>query len=153
MSRQPKIILMKASDDIFHSPATTLVVPVNKVGVMGNGLALAFKNRVDGLFDAHQSYCFDGWESRLFLYEDKTRSYLCFATKNHWKRPSKIEYIEEGMVEFVTSYKELGIRSVAFPAIGCGKGGLKWKDVLETIVRQLQAIDDPDLAVYLYPPY
>jgi len=150
--RWPKIIMMQTKDDIFRSPAQTLVVPVNKVGVMGNGLALAFKQRVPGLFDAYRKQCGE-WEGRLFLYEGVEKNYLCFATKDDWRYPSQLEMIAEGMVEFSTTYKELGITSVAFPGIGCGKGGLDWYYVLKAIMGHLVAIEDPELTVYLYPPY
>lgn len=36
--------------DIFSSPAQVIVNPVNTVGVMGKGLALAFKQRYPEMF-------------------------------------------------------------------------------------------------------
>lgn len=43
--------------DIFQSPAQVLTNTVNCVGVMGKGVALEFKNRYEGLFDAYKALC------------------------------------------------------------------------------------------------
>ena len=50
---------------------------------------------------------------------------LNFATKDRWRDPSRIEWIEEGLADFArTGWKSLGITSIAFPLLGTGCGGL-----------------------------
>src|SRR5512142_3073333 len=54
------------------------------------------------------------------------RFVINFPTKRHWRQPSKLEYIEAGLVDLVARVRELGIRSIAVPPLGCG---LAWSDV------------------------
>lgn len=43
--------------DIFNSPAQVIVNPVNTVGVMGKGLALAFKQKYPKMFISYINAC------------------------------------------------------------------------------------------------
>ena len=49
---------------------------------------------------------------------------LLFPTKKHWRSPSRIEYIEAVLKKFVDTYAKLEIKSIAFPKLDCGYGGL-----------------------------
>ena len=73
-----------------------------------------------------------------------------FPTKQHWRSPSKIEYITEGLQWFVDHYKELNIRSIAFPPLGCGNGDLSW-DYIESIMYQY--LKDIPIDIEIYAPY
>ena len=52
-----------------------------------------------------------------------------FATKDHWRDPSKIEYIERGLADLRRAILALELTSVAIPALGCGLGQLDWRTV------------------------
>jgi O-acetyl-ADP-ribose deacetylase (regulator of RNase III) len=120
-------MLRFVTDDLFGSPAQTLVNPVNTVGVMGKGLALAFRRRFPGgLFADYVRVCRTR-ELRvgtLYLWRGSTPWVLCFPTKTHWRLPSQLGYVEEGLRCFASTYQALGITSAAFPLLGCGCGGL-----------------------------
>jgi O-acetyl-ADP-ribose deacetylase (regulator of RNase III) len=122
---------------VFDSNARTLVNPVNCVGVMGKGLALAIKNRYPEVFDKYVIACESGnmGIGKLQLVKMKDRWILNFPTKKHWRGASKLEYIEAGLKKFVKTYRRRQITSVAFPPLGCGHGGLKW-DVVEPLIRR-----------------
>lgn len=138
--------------DIFKCQAQTLVCPVNTVGVMGNGLARAFRDRFEGLYEAFQKACENGTFSNcgFFLYHfSDTRKILCFPTKRHWKNDSRIEWIDKGLERIVKDYERLGITSLAVPPLGCGKGNLKWEDVRPLIYHHLDPID---IKVGVFPP-
>jgi len=45
-------------------------------------------------------------------------------------------------------YKKYDIKSVSFPALGCGLGKLDWKDVGKLMVNKLKKIDIP-VEIYL----
>jgi O-acetyl-ADP-ribose deacetylase (regulator of RNase III) len=49
-----------------------------------------------------------------------------FPTKKHWRSPSKLEWIREGLKDLVRVINEHGITSIALPPLGCGNGGLKY---------------------------
>jgi O-acetyl-ADP-ribose deacetylase (regulator of RNase III) len=131
--------------DIFDSPAQTLVNPVNTVGVMGSGLALEFKRRHPAMFLRYAEVCRDGrlQLGQLLLYRGADRWILSFPTKQHWKDPSRLEWIEAGLRKFVNTYRSKGIESAAFPMLGCGHGGLRWADVGPLMQRVLEPLPIP----------
>lgn len=135
--------------DIFNSPAQVIVNTVNTVGVMGKGLALSFKNRYPDMFERYKKVC----EERklqignlmLFYYPDHWL--LLFPTKENWRNPSKLEYIEKGLQKFVSTYVDKKINSIAFPKLGCGNGELDWNDVKPLMEKYLKNLPIP---VYIY---
>lgn len=135
--------------DLFHSPATVLVNPVNTQGVMGKGLALAFKNIYPRMFEDYQKACGAGAFSigQLMLFREADYSILLFPTKKSWRQPSRLEYIEAGLEKFVRVYESLGISSIAFPKLGCGYGDLDWAEVQPLMERYLSSLSIP---VYIY---
>lgn len=151
------MIISESTGDIFLSDMQTLVCPVNKVGVMGNGLAYAFRKKIEGLWSAYQQACgYDVFNvgSRLFVFEETAadrqgQQVLCFPTKNHWKNDSTLVLIEEGLVSLAKNYEALGITSLAVPGLGCGKGKLTWEQVRPIIWKHL---DPLQLRVEVYEP-
>lgn len=147
----PCMLTYVLDGDLLTSPAQTLVNTVNLVGVMGKGLALRFKQVYPEMFRAYQSAC----ESRTidvgrsWLYRTPRKWILNFPTKRHWRQPSRIEDIEQGLQFFVRTYAELGIYSVAFPALGCGNGELHWDVVRPLMERYLKPLP---ITVFIYPP-
>jgi O-acetyl-ADP-ribose deacetylase (regulator of RNase III) len=147
------MIHFEKTGDIFKSGAQTLIVPVNTVGVMGCGLALAFANRFEGLLEAYKKACFDGTITTkgFFVFDvSEDKKILCFPTKRHWKNPSKIEWIDSGLERLVKDYEKYGIRSVAVPALGCGYGELEWENVRALIHLHLAPLT---LKVGVYIPW
>ncbi len=133
-------------NNIFSVPAQTLVCPVNRVGVMGNGLALYFAMRYPTLKPAYQAACktdiFD--LQGFFLFDDPSGiKILCFPSKRNWKNPSALEDIEQGLIDIKERYQSLGITSLAMPLIGCGKGGLDPWDVIPLIELHLSKLSIP----------
>ncbi len=135
--------------DIFKSPAQVLVNPVNTEGVMGKGLALEFKKRYPDMFRSYREVC-DQQElktGRLMLYYEPDHWILLFPTKEHWKNPSRLEYVEAGLEKFRRTYAEKGITSVAFPRLGCGNGELNWSAVRPVMEKYLSNLP---INVYIY---
>ena len=145
--------------DIFESDMETLVNPVNCVGVMGGGLAAPFKKRYPESFKGYMQWCKDKptpGSSFSFCREFETdpvsgkkHNVICLPTKLHWKDPSKIEYIESSLMLFCALQKSLYIRSIAFPALGCGLGGLTWDEVKSVMIKHLEKLQIP---VEIYEP-
>ena len=124
--------------NIFESRADVLVNTVNTVGVMGKGLAKEFKRIYPDMFDIYQGFCEDGTLTvgKLQVYKTPNKWILNFPTKANWRSPSKIEYIEQGLQKFVEHYARLGIKSIAFPMLGCGNGGLSWEDEVKPLMEK-----------------
>lgn len=125
---------------IFESNAQVLVNTVNTVGVMGKGLALKFKQLYPDMFSSYQKYCENGLLNigKLQLFKTSNKWILNFPTKHEWRKPSRLEYIEAGLQKFVDHYQRLGIRSISFPMLGCGNGGLEWDEVRPLMERYLK---------------
>ena len=138
--------------DIFSSPAQVIVNTVNTVGVMGKGIALEFKNRYPNMFETYKKMCEKHQLTigKLALVYEPDHWNLLFPTKQNWRYPSKLEYIESGLVKFRQTYMEKGISSIAFPKLGCGNGELKWDDVKELMEKHLKSLPI-DIYVYLKP--
>lgn len=135
--------------DMFKSPAQVLVNTVNTVGVMGKGVALEFKKQYPDMFKAYERVCNEKLLDigKLMLWKGLDKWILLFPTKKHWRNPSKIEYIEEGLKKFEETYLEKGITSIAFPRLGCGNGGLNWSDVQPLMEKYLKKLPIP---VFIY---
>ena len=135
---------------VFNTNAQAIVNTVNCVGVMGAGLALEFKLRFPQMYTDYVSRCKNKEikVGKVNLYHDEYTPYIInFPTKNHWKYPSNLQWIEAGLVDFVQHYLEWGITSVAFPKLGCDRGGLNWSDVKLLLEKHLNNL--PNLDVYI----
>ncbi len=139
--------------NIFESKCSTIVNTVNCVGVMGKGIALEFKKKYPEMFMEYVLKC-DRGEVRpglpyFYKNEDGT-NILNFPTKDHWRSPSRLTYVSDGLDWFVEHYKEYNIESIAFPPLGCGNGGLSW-DVVGPIMYQ--KLSQLPIHVEIYAPF
>lgn len=145
-------MLMYIEGNMFESPAQVLVNTVNTVGVMGKGIALTFKKVYPDMYKNYRYYCENKQfeMGKLYLYKTPGKWILNFPTKINWRNPSKIEYIEQGLKKFVASYKEKGIKSIAFPKLGCGNGGLNFETQVKPLMDKYLSNLDIDIYVYLH---
>jgi len=133
-------MLKYVEGNLFDYDTDIRVNTVNCVGVMGAGVALAFKNKYPLMDKEYVSLCKKGlikpgeptiWCSgNLF---SKKITIINFPTKDHWKDKSEYEYIEKGLIWLKDYLKDKEGFSLALPALGCGHGGLDWKIVKERI--------------------
>jgi len=124
--------------NIFESNAQILVNTVNTVGVMGKGLAKEFKRLYPDMFSSYQKYC-DNKQltiGKLQIFKTQNKWILNFPTKKNWRNASQVEYIEAGLKKFVTQYEIQGIKSISFPMLGCGNGGLDWETVVKPLMKK-----------------
>lgn len=135
--------------DIFTSPAQVIVNTVNTVGVMGKGLALSFKQRYPDMFERYKTACEKHQLTigKLMLVYEPDHWLLLFPTKENWRNPSRIEYIEKGLMKFTDTYADKNITSVAFPRLGCGNGELDWEEVRPIMEKYLKPLP---IDVYIY---
>lgn len=139
--------------NIFESKASTLVNTVNCVGIMGKGVALEFKKRYPQMFKEYAEKC-RNHELKAgcpYYYCDLTgASVINFPTKEHWRSPSKLSYIIDGLDWFIENYQNLGITSAAFPPLGCGNGGLPWEIVGPLMYQKLKNLP---IYIEIYAPF
>lgn len=126
----------------FATVVQTLVNTVNTRGVMGKGLALEFRQRYPTMYEDYRQRC-RGGQVRVgepYLYTAQHPWVLNFPTKDDWRHPSRLEWIEEGLRYFVAHYAQWGITSIAFPQLGAQLGGLRWEDVKPLMQRYLDPL-------------
>ncbi|HSU12456.1 macro domain-containing protein [Longimicrobium sp.] len=144
-------MLTYVSGNLFEAPVQTLVNAVNTVGVMGKGIALTFREIFPEMFREYRAVCERGdlRVGGLHLWRGPTRYVLNFPTKEHWRNPSRLEYIEAGLRAFVNMYERAGIHSIAFPPLGCGNGELEFAAVRPLMERYLAPLP---ITVLMYAP-
>lgn len=150
--------------DLFRSGAAVLVCPVNTRGPMGGGIAVPFLRRFPEASARYQESARRGElrpggvlleaSHRLLNTHKNPPAWIAFlATKDHWQRPSRIEWIEEGLSNLVQVLNAKGsIASCAIPALGCGHGGLGWEEVRPLEERTAHVLHLMGVRVLLYTP-
>ena len=138
--------------DLLKSNMHALINTVNTVGVMGKGVALAFKKRYPDMYRDYVKRCGRG-EVRLgepYVYRADNHLVVNFPTKEHWRSVSRLSDIVAGLDYLEGHYKEWHIRSLAVPPLGCGNGQLEWRVVGPILLRHLERLAIP---VELYAPH
>jgi len=155
--------------DMFFSHMQTMTISVNIVGVMGKGLASRAKYQFPDVYVVYQDVCrkkiLDMGRPYLYKREvsldqtladepfsppenNSSKWFLLFPTKRHWREQSNLDDIEKGLQWLRDHYKSEGIKSLAIPALGCGLGGLDWREVGPLMCRYLANLDI-QVAIYL----
>ena len=139
--------------NIFTTKCQTLVNTVNCVGVMGAGIALECRLRYPKMNERYIMLCKEGRikTGSLWIFKAEDRWILNFPTKFHWKNPSKLEYLHEGLKKFMCTYEKKGIESIAFPLLGAQNGGLNRNQSLNIMKSYLKACKIP-VKIYRYDP-
>lgn len=124
----------------------TITNTVNCVGVMGKGVALKFKQAHKANFADYEKRCHRGevhpGVPYVFAADPKRdkpdlKLVLNFPTKNHWRNPSQLVWVDEGLRILAENHHAWGITSLAIPPLGCGNGGLRWDDVWPLVRKHL----------------
>jgi len=121
--------------NLLDADVEALVNTVNTVGVMGKGVALMFKEAFPENFKAYEAACKrkEVRVGRMFVTERGQfigpKFIINFPTKQHWRNPAKIEWIEAGLEDLKRVIIENDIHSIAIPPLGSGNGGLIWSEV------------------------
>jgi O-acetyl-ADP-ribose deacetylase (regulator of RNase III) len=141
---------------LLDADVDALVNTVNTVGIMGKGIALQFQRAFPAMFLKYES---DSKSGKIRLGQMNVfptelivgpKFIINFPTKRHWRSPSKISDIQEGLEDLVRVIRELGIKSIAIPPLGCGNGGLDWRAVRPLILSAMNGLTDVE--VRIFPP-
>lgn len=141
--------------NLLEAETEVLVNTVNTVGVMGKGIALMFKERFGRNFALYADACKAGkvQTGKMFITEvseqDSPHWIVNFPTKQHWRNPSRMEWVVAGLQDLRGFLLANHIKSIAIPPLGAGNGGLEW-----TLVKtQIQAVlGDLDIQILVYEP-
>lgn len=146
-------MIIYTNENIFLSPAQTIVNTVNTYGVMGKGIAKEFKRYYPNMYLEYKELCNQDlltvgklWlvtNNRKQMSDSHEKWVLNFPTKKHWRSKSRMEYIELGLKKFLELYSQKGIKSISFPQLGSGNGGLDWQEVNKLMVYYLSNLPIP----------
>lgn len=149
-------MLRYTQGNLLEASTEALVNTVNEVGVLGKGIALQFRDAFPGSARAYEQACKrkEVQVGRVLLTETGNLSgprwVIHFPTKKHWRNPSQLQWVRDGLKDLARVLHERAIRSVAIPPMGCGNGGLDWTQVKREIELALGAL--PDVEVHVYEP-
>lgn len=141
--------------NLLEARTEALVNTVNTVGVMGKGIALMFKERFGDNFRRYAAAC-RAQQVRvghMFVTPveelNGPRWIINFPTKQHWRNPSRMEWVVAGLQDLRRFLLAQQVQSVAIPPLGAGQGGLAWDDVRPHIE---QALGDLDIHILVFEP-
>jgi len=139
-------MIAEKKGNIFNSKCQTIVNTINCLGVMGAGIAFEFRLRYPEMYAKYKNLC----EQKiiqigtLWIYTiNSNKKILNFPTKDDWKKPTKIEYLERGLTKFVDTYRDKNISSIAFPLLGASHGGLSPDVSLSVMKKHLSKCEIP----------
>lgn len=139
--------------NLLTSEAEALVNTVNTVGVMGKGIALMFKEQFPDNMINYKNACRNKLVQigKMFVTErqdSNPRWIINFPTKQHWRNPSKMEWIIAGLKDLHRFIQNNHIRSIAIPPLGAGNGGLSWQEVRKQIEISLNDLVNVEIQLY-----
>lgn len=143
-----------AQGNLLDADVEALVNTVNTVGVMGKGIVLMFKERFPDNFKAYEAAAKrnEVQTGQMFVTESMElaapRWIINFPTKKHWRHPSRLAWISEGLKDLRAIIAEKGIQSIAIPPLGSGNGGLDWATVRPLIEASLGGPQDVEVVIY-----
>lgn len=148
-------MIKEVTGDLLKAEAEALVNTVNTVGVMGKGIALQFRQASgNDYFKEYQRACREkelqiGKVHVFHLSAVSNPKYIIsFPTKKHWKAKSRIEDIKAGLENLIEVVKKCNIESIAIPPLGCGNGGLDWRDIKPLIVKSFAQISQVEVLLF-----
>lgn len=147
-------MMERGEGNLLLAEVDALVNTVNTEGVMGKGLALQFRKAFPEAFADYERACAAGevQVGRMHVVRRLAapRFIINFPTKQHWRQPSKLAYVRDGLRDLVAQIRVLGIASIAVPPLGCGNGGLDWAEVRPLIEQAFAPL--PDVRVVVFAP-
>lgn len=146
--------------NIANDESDMIINTVNCVGVMGKGVALAYKKKFPAMFKEYKQLCIEKKIriGKMFVFitknEDRTQYVVNFPTKYYWRKPSKLEWIEYGLEDLSNLMLTCNPATLAIPPLGCGNGGLKWERVepmvMQYLVNSRKLLKGEKLTIYIY---
>lgn len=139
--------------NLLTANAEALVNTVNTLGVMGKGIALMFKEQFPDNMRHYKVACKANQVQvgKMFVTQCKAvgpRWIINFPTKQHWRNPSKMEWIVSGLQDLKDFIITNNVKSIAIPPLGAGNGGLAWQAVRKQIERILGDLESVDIQLY-----
>lgn len=148
------MVITYTQGNLLDADVEALVNTVNTVGVMGKGIALMFKERFPKNMTEYVKACKAKQVNTGKMFITQTDELMGphwivnFPTKQHWRAKSKMEWIQDGLVDLRKFLETNKVKSIAIPPLGAGLGGLSWHEVKAEIEKVLSGIRSTEVIVY-----
>lgn len=140
--------------NLLAADVEALVNAVNCVGVVGKGIAIKVREAFPETDECYGEACHCGEvvPGRMWVVPTvgimPPRCIIQFPSKRHGREPSRLEDVALGLAAWAKVTRELRIRSLAVPALGCGNGGLDWECVRPMMEEILGGLDGVEVLVF-----
>lgn len=108
---------------------------------MGAGIAVGFRERYPDMFEQYRALCkssprrFDPGDCFLYKADGRPWVFNLATQEDYWRSRATYQAIELSLTRMRELADAEGVRSIALPRVGAGKGGLSWKKVRVIIER------------------
>lgn len=144
--------IVEIKKDLFEMPPDIyyFVHCISGDYALGAGIARIFNYRMDMRRRLHKQYPIPQGEKYAnvgkALLVDKTFN---LVTKTYCYKKPTYDSLQETLVDMKRQCKELGIKNLAMPYIGCGLDRLEWDKVRKMICRIFEDMDIEIVVCYL----
>lgn len=130
--------MIDRSGDLFTTEAKVIGHGVNTRGVMGAGIAVAFRNRWPQMYEEYRLACEDGSlvAGSCLLWETGSEGVELVANIASQDFPgphASLSWLDQGATCAAAGALERGYDTIAIPRIGAGIGGLDWDEAAQVL--------------------
>lgn len=144
-------MLTEYTGDLFTAHADALGHGVNCKGLMGKGIAKAFREQWPDMYSEYRLMCQEELlkPGLIYPWADKVGpTVINIATQEYPGPDASYEWVDAGVRNALAYMNQRGLKSLAIPRIGCGIGGLEWPLVKDLIEVALQSWPELEVQVY-----
>lgn len=132
--------VVEKQGNLFDSDAGVIGHGVNCAGVMGKGIAVAFKEQYPDMYNEYRRLC---WDNKLkpggvFFYAASDRVIANLVSQDKPGPNARYSWAVESIRKAMDYANERHIKAVAIPRIGCGIGGLEWRQMYYELVSNFE---------------
>lgn len=117
--------------DLFALDVDAIGHGVNCKGVMGAGIAVAFKDKFPMMYHDYQKLCYmmHLWPGQVFVWRMGDKTVYNIASQYEPGADASYDALATALLFVRFDAERYNLKSVALPQIGCGIGGLEWQHV------------------------
>lgn len=127
--------------NILDTKMEVIVVPTSRQPVIYSEILSQLIYRYPDLLDVFLDLAQNYRLHRPYLHQFDSKHILFFPTRTIARTPANLNVINRNLLYVANNYKNWGIKSMAFPALGCGSGGLLWKDIKPMLIHYLKQLE------------
>lgn len=151
------MIAWEGYGNILDDKSSVLLCPINALGAMGKGLALAMRRAYPGLFEQYRDRYHPDWSpikddyaraTFLDVVSQGETKILFFCTKVDWHDPSPLALVEGNLQRLAAQWEDLGIHQLAMPLVGTGAGKLP-RPRIRALVHEVLGPSKLPVRIYL----